>query len=89
MTSQQQGEPVSPNKRLVVVAACHSLLEADCGVKVAMDADKDKCFVLCRDASHADRLEFEALIDVKQRYSVHFLRKDVLQLYEEDASSCL
>ena len=39
-----QGEPPKPNKWLVVVAACHSLLEADCGVKVAMDADEDKCF---------------------------------------------
>ena len=85
VTSQQQGELVSPNKWLVVVAAYHALLEAGCGVKVAMDADEDKFFVLCKEASHAVRLEFEALIDVNQRYSVDFFRKDVLRLYREDA----
>ena len=85
MTSQQQGEPVSPNKWLVVVAACHSLFEVGCGVKVAMDADEDKCFILCKEASHAERLEFEALINVNQCFNVHFLRKEVLQLYGEDA----
>ena len=85
VTSQQQGEPVSPNKWLVVVAACHALLEVNCGVKVAMDANEDKFFVLCKEASHAARLDFEALIDVNQRYSVFFFQKDVLQLYMEDA----